>query len=403
MLRYTDQELEQMLVDLESEFVERKRSLKGDVPIKVRQAICTFANDLPSHGKPGVIFIGANDDGSPFDLPITDTLLRNLGDMKTDGNILPIPVMSVEKRHLNGADIAVITVMPSDMPPVKYDGRIHIRVGSRRALAGEQDERVLIEKRRHNILPYDLTPVYEATLSDLSRAVFEDEYLPSAFAEDVLAENGRSYEERLSSCRMIVSPDDPVPTLVGILSLGKDPRRFIPGAYIQFLRIDGTQYADPVIDEAMVKGRLSQLIELTTYKLVAHNRTAVDVTSGMRHKFTSDYSIPAIQQILYNAVMHRTYEKTNAPIRVYWFNDRVVINSPGGPYGNVTAANFGTPGIADYRNPNIADVFKVFGFVQGYGRGIDIAKVECRKIGKPEPIFDVDQSAVVCTFKSGQD
>jgi ATP-dependent DNA helicase RecG len=187
---------------------------------------------------------------------------------------------------------------------------------------------------------------------------------------------------------------------VGVLALGKEPRRFIPGAYIQFLRIDGTELADPVIDEAMITGRISRLVELATDKLLAHNRTAVDVTSDKRHKFTSDYSIPAIQQILYNALMHRAYEKTNAPVRVYWFNDRVVITSPGGPYGNVTVENFGQFGVTDYRNPNIADIFKVFGFVQGYGRGIDIAKRECRKIGKPEPVFDVDQSAVTCTFRS---
>jgi ATP-dependent DNA helicase RecG len=228
--------------------------------------------------------------------------------------------MSAEKRRLNGADMAVITVTPSDMPPVKYDGRIHIRVGVRRALAGEQDERVLIEKRRHNLLPYDLTSVYEARLSDLSRAVFEDEYLPSAFAADVLAENQRSYEKRLSSCRMIVSPNDPVPTLTGILALGKEPQRFIPGGYIQFLRIDGTELADPVIDEARITGHLARLVDFATDKLMVHNRTAVDVTSSKRHKFTSDYSIPVIQQILCNAVMHRTYEKTNAPVRVYWLS-----------------------------------------------------------------------------------
>jgi ATP-dependent DNA helicase RecG len=400
MLHYTDQDLELMLKDIESECAERKATMKDDVPTKVRQAICAFANDLPDYRKPGVIFIGANDNGSASNLLVTDSLLRNLADMKTDGNILPIPTMSVEKRRLNGADMAVITVQPSDMPPVKYNGRIHIRVGSRHALASEQDERVLIEKRRHNILPYDLMPVCEARISDLSRAVFEDEYLPSAFAADVLAENGRSYEERLASCRMIVSPDDPTPTFVGILALGKDPRWFIPSSYIQFLRIAGTKLADPVTDEAMITGRLSRMVEIANDKLFAHNRTAVDVTSSMRHKFTSDYSIPAIQQMLYNALMHRAYERTNAPVRIYWYDDRVELISPGGPYGNVTAQNFGKPGVTDYRNPNIADVFKVFGFVQGYGRGIEIARQECRKIGKPEPVFVAEQSSVTCILKN---
>jgi ATP-dependent DNA helicase RecG len=111
------------------------------------------------------------------------------------------------------------------------------------------------------------------------------------------------------------------------------------------------------------------------------------------------YPPAAIQQILYNAVLHRTYESTNAPVRVYWFNDRIEINSPGGPYGNVTSENFGKPGITDYRNPNIGDVLKTFGFIQAFGRGIATARREMEKNGNPPPEFETNQSAVVCTLR----
>ena len=53
--------------------------------------------------------------------------------------------------------------------------------------------------------------------------------------------------------------------------------------------------------------------------------------------------------------MHRTYEATNAPVRVNWFDDRIEIISPGGPFGSVSDANFGEPGVTDYRNPNLAE------------------------------------------------
>ncbi|MCB1640071.1 MAG: transcriptional regulator, partial [Thiothrix sp.] len=125
-------------------------------------------------------------------LAVTDQLLLALADMKTDGNILPLPVMTVEKRSLKGAEMAVVTVMPSDMPPVKYDGRIWVRTGPRRSIANEQDERILNERRRYKHLPFDLYPIPTARLSDLSRVIFENEYLPAAFAPDVLEENGRS-------------------------------------------------------------------------------------------------------------------------------------------------------------------------------------------------------------------
>ena len=199
--------------------------------------------------------------------------------MKSDGNILPLPVMSVEKRTLNGSEMAIVTVMPSDMPPVKYDGRVWIRTGPRRSLASEQEERILSERRRFKNLPYDLHPVPSASLADLSRLFFEEEYLPKAFAADVLYKDKRSYEERLSSCRMIVSPDDPTPTVLGILTLSKSPHDFIPCARIQFLRFQGTAWGGPIVDEHRIDGNLAKQIEQLDQKLVSHNRVLVDFKS----------------------------------------------------------------------------------------------------------------------------
>ena len=395
----TERDFLELLDDLESDCAERKESFKGDVPKKARQAVCAFANDLPGHNRPGVLFIGVKDNGEPSGLEVTDQLLMSLADMKTDGNILPLPVLSVEKRILKGAEIAVVTVMPSDMPPVKYEGRIWIRTGPRRALANEQEERILNEKRRYKNLPFDIYPVPTAKLADLSRSIFENEYLPQAFAEDVLEANGRSYEERLASCRMIVSPEDTTPTVMGLLAIGKSPQDFLPGAYIQFLRIDGAELADPVIDEEEIRGGVVEMLRRAEEKLKAHNRTAIDITAAATHQIDTPYPQAALQQILYNAVLHRVYERTNTPIRVYWFNDRIEINSPGGPYGNVTNENFGRPGITDYRNPNIADVLKTFGFVQSFGRGIATARRVMEANGNPPPEFETNQSAVVCLLR----
>jgi len=399
MIRLSDKELETLLDDTESDRAERKESFKGDVPKKARQAVCAFANDLPNHNLPGVLFIGAKDNGEPSNREITDQLLRSLADMKTDGNILPLPVLSVEKRALKGAEMAVVTVMPSDMPPVKYEGRIWIRTGPRRAIANEQEERILNEKRRYKNIPFDIYPIPSAQISDLSRSIFENEYLPAAFAADVLEANNRTYEERLASCKMIVSPDDTTPTVLGLLSIGKTPQDFLPGAYVQFLRIDGIELADPVIDEEDIGGTLVEMLRRTEEKLSAHNRTTIDIVSSPTHNKELAYPPAAIQQILYNAVLHRTYESTNSPVRVYWFNDRIEIISPGGPYGNVTTENFGTPGITDYRNPNIADVLKTFGFIQAFGRGIATARKLMQENGNPDLEFQTTSSAVVCVLR----
>ncbi|WP_345249974.1 ATP-binding protein [Pigmentiphaga soli] len=379
--------------------VERKESFKGNAPKTAREAVCAFANDLPNHRRPGVVFIGAKDDGSPSGIQITDELLRQLSDIKTDGHIVPPPTLFVEKRLLRGAEMAVITVAPSDSPPVRCQGRIHIRVGPRRAIASAQDERILNEKRRHRDLPFDAQPVPTATLADLSRRLFEEEYLPSAFAPDVLDANGRSYEQRLAACKMIASTDDPTPTVVGLLTLGIRTRDAIPGAYIQFLRINGCAWSDTIVDEAAIDGPLSQMLRRIDEKLAAHNRTSLQFTKNPIEERQPRYPLVALQQLVRNAVMHRTYEATHAPIKVYWFDDRIEIISPGGPFGTVTRENFGQPGVTDYRNPNVAEALRVLGYVQRFGFGIQIARSELAKNGNPPPVFDVTDQVVMCRLE----
>ncbi len=371
---YSNDELEQMLRDLESDLTERKESLRGDASSTVREAVCAFANDLPNHRRAGVVFIGARNDGSPSFLTVTDELLLQLAAIKTDGNIVPLPTMTVMKRLLLGAEMAVISVEPGDSPPVRYKGRVHIRTGPRRAIASAQDERILNEKRRYGDHPFDIQPVSIAALSDLNRRIFEDEYLPSSVAPDVLASNDRTYEERLASAKMVASASDPQPTVLGLLVLGISARDFLPGAYIQFLRIAGAELADPIADEQEIDGPVTEVLRRVDEKMASHNRVAVEFTSGPVETRRPTYPLVALQQLVRNAVLHRTYEATNAPVRVYWYDDRIEITNPGGPFGAVTQANFGVPGVTDYRNPNLAAALRVTGFVQHFGAGIPIAR-----------------------------
>jgi ATP-dependent DNA helicase RecG len=96
-----DSELEALLDDLESDRVERKASI-GDHE-KICEAICAFANDLPAHNKPGVLFIGVKDDGSCAHLPINDRLLLALAEYRDSGKILPLPMLSIQKKFFMAA------------------------------------------------------------------------------------------------------------------------------------------------------------------------------------------------------------------------------------------------------------------------------------------------------------
>ncbi len=54
-------ELQKLIKDGESDRIELKQSMSdGD---KIREAICSFANDLPNHKRPGYVLIGVADKG----------------------------------------------------------------------------------------------------------------------------------------------------------------------------------------------------------------------------------------------------------------------------------------------------------------------------------------------------
>lgn len=401
MKSLTDVELAALLEAPESDRIERKSNWSGDTPTKVRQAVCAFANDFPNHGVPGVILVGVADDGAVTSTDVDDRLLTTLSDIKTDGKILPPPTLTVERRVIKGLTVAVIRVWPADSPPVRFDGRIWIRIGPRRAIATAQEERVLNEKRRHRDRTFDTHPIQGCPLEELNRVVFDHEYLPQAIAADVLAANARSYEERLASTGMIASVDDPTPTVVGLLTVGKSPRTWVPCAYVQFLRIRGTQWGDPVADAQEMDGTLDLTLRRLDDKIKATLAVSVDFNSGTTTEIRSTpYPLSALQQLVRNAVMHRTYEGTNAPVRIYWFDDRIEITSPGGPFGAVTTENFGRPGVSDYRNPSIAAVLKTLGFVQRFGFGIAEARRSLQENGNPELAFQIEPTVVLATVRA---
>jgi ATP-dependent DNA helicase RecG len=386
-----DQELAILLNDLESDRIERKASTSDGK--KIRQAICAFANDLANHQKPGVLFVGVNDDGSCANLAIDDALLLNLAGIRSEGKVLPFPVIQVNKRIINNCELAVVIVEPSDAPPVRYEGRTYIRVGPRRATATPEEERRLNEKRRARDLPFDLRPFVSATLSDLDLENFQHEYLTSALAPDILAENQRSLIHKLISLRFATPEPNSAPISLGILVAGKEPRQFIPGFYIQFVRFDGNELTDPIRDQKDIGGSLVTLLRYTDEVLQANIAIATDITAQPIEIKHPDYPIVALQQLVRNAIMHRSYEETNAPVRVYWFNDRIEIQNPGGLFGQMNRQNFGQ-GVTDYRNPHLAEAMKTLGYVQRFGIGIPTAQKELTKNGNPLAEFNIEESYI---------
>ena len=394
MATYSDAELEALMSDLESDLVERKESAADGK--KIRRNVCAFANDLPGNGRPGVVLVGVRDDGSCASLPINDDLLTKLANIHGDGDILPLPSMTVQRRTLKGCKVAVVSVEPSADTPVRYQGRVWVRVGPSVREGSVEDERVLTERRRAADMPFDSRPVNGARINDLDQDFLHDHYLPNAIAPEVLERNTRPPNHQLRSLRLVQGE---WPTWGAVLAFGLDPQAFLPGAYVQFLRIDGTEITDPIRNQKQLTGRLDDVVRRLDELLDLNISVRTEVAGVPRERRRPDYPADALRQLAHNAVMHRSYEGTNTPVRIHWFSDRVEIASPGGLYGRITCDNFGA-GDTDYRNPLLAEIMANLGFAQRFGLGVPLARKALEENGNPAPEFKFQPALVVATVRT---
>ena len=379
----TQTQLRHILSDTESHHVERTISTVN--MDKFCQAICAFSNDVSGSGKNGYLVIGAYDDGKLSGLKVDDRLLLQIANIRTDGNILPQPVMTIEKFSFGDGDVLVAEVQPSEFPPVRYRGRVWVRVGPRKSIATEAEVKILTERRLSNVHTFDAMPCLGTTINDLDVKLIKKEFLTKAVAEDVLAEDKRSIEEQLASLGFYDLRYG-CPTNGAIILFGTNPERYLPGSYIQYVRFKGNDRAGDIINEHKFSGNLCMVLpKIDTFIETSISQKRPIPVSVLREETFSKYPYWATRELLMNSIMHRDHE-ANGPVQFYEYDDHIEVQNPGGLYGKVTPENF--PNVSDYRNPFIAEAMKVLGYVNRFSRGVYRVQKELEENGNGKAIFD---------------
>ena len=277
----TTEQVRALIADLESDRVELTVSTTNTD--KFGEAICALANDFPNHRQPGHLVVGVADNGTVSGLVVDDQLLQRLGGLRSNVNIEPLPVMTVQKYALPEGEVAVIEVLPSDLPPVRYKGRVWIRVGPSRRGANRQEERILIEKRTALQRTFDVRPCPGCTIDDLVPDLFRISYLPAAVDRDVIAENDRGDREQMASLRFYDLAAD-CPTNAGALLFARDPLRWLAGAWIQFVRWGGRTMADDPIGQRRFSGDLITVLREVEAFVSLPTRAHLVTESALRER-----------------------------------------------------------------------------------------------------------------------
>jgi len=191
-----------------------------------------------------------------------------------------------------------------------------------------------------------------------------------------------------------------LPTVAGVLVLGRDPQVHFPEAYVRLLRYAGssreTGARSNVVQDVRLAGSIPEQIVAARRRLRRWLPSAVRL--GPTGRFGRETFVPeaAWLEAIVNAVIHRSYAIGGDHIRVELFDDRLEIESPGRLPGLVRVDTIRTTRFA--RNPRIARALADLDYGRELGEGVNRMYEEMGRAGLPEPVFFQSPASLRVTF-----
>lgn len=175
-----------------------------------------------------------------------------------------------------------------------------------------------------------------------------------------------------------------------VLLIGREPERYLPGAFVAVTRFRGVSRAEPIFFSNEFFGPIPKLVEKVMGVLEPETGVITDKTQDPLNGGSNRarYSRKAIFEILVNALAHRDYRDRQST-KIYVFADRIEFESPGGLVG-LPGLDAAKQGRTHWRNPSLARYLAALGLAQERGTGLPIAIVETLYLAGNEPVFEVD-------------
>jgi ATP-dependent DNA helicase RecG len=180
-----------------------------------------------------------------------------------------------------------------------------------------------------------------------------------------LEEQGLSLAQVLSNMRLL---NTGLLTVSGALLFATDPTPLVPAFHIKAVCYPGTDiHASQYADSADIYGRIDSQFE-QAISFVLRNLRREQRKQGVNSEGILEVPRIVFEELLANAIIHRDFF-VSAPIRIFMFDDRIEIISPGHLPNNLTVANIRS-GNSNMRNPSLASyATKVLPY-RGLGNGI---------------------------------
>jgi len=179
-------------------------------------------------------------------------------------------------------------------------------------------------------------------------------------------------------------------TNAAIVLFGKDPGKFHPNLFVKIGRF-GLNMVDMRFQE-ICEGNLFQLLRDVMEQLEKKFLIKPVRFEGLRRLEELEYPVPALREMLLNALVHRNYMGSMTQLRV--MDDRLSLWNAGALPPELTVEKLFQPHRSIPRNPLIAEVCYRVGYIDSWGRGIEKITDACKAAGLPEPTIEENSGGV---------
>jgi len=389
----TEAELTRLIAQGEGPYLEFKAAAVK--PATLARTLVAFAN---SGG--GRILIGIDDaTRQPTGIPDRETTLDSIYRAASLDCCQPAVSVSVEERTYRDQLVFVVSVPYQPREMFTTDGRVLVRRGTENVPAAPHEITALASRRGQ--LHYEAEVPPGATLNDLDLSLLQG--YRAAY------EKKRGRRLRLPDLKLlehlgaiVYREGEPRPTVAGLLIFGREVWRHVPQSRLSIVRYPGPTITRNLLDAREFEGRVPDLIDQTTEYLGERMQVGAirDVRRfGPRREDVPEYPLPALREIVTNALAHREYQVRGARVIVKWFSDRIEVSNPGELMEPITPATIYTTRPV-HRNPNLMKMLYGYGYVEGYGDGLPMVRAlfEEHPLRPPLPRFEEVPGSVVVTL-----
>jgi ATP-dependent DNA helicase RecG len=379
--------LDTILAGGENSFVEFKEERVH--PDSLAKEMAAFANT-----EGGTIFIGVADNGTVGGVarPDVEEWVFNIARNNVKPALLPLFEMMVYQDK----KIARVIVNKDLSGPFSVSGKYYIRAGSTSRECTKEELGRLFQRSRQ--VYFEETPIYDANENHLDHEKIQ-EYFKQVYEYDITRDDAIAFKTLLQNSGILTM--EGFATVVGLVMFGKRnsglvppvhyTQKFVPQAGAVYAHYAGNEIADELLDSIHFEGTAPDLVEKISEKVLLRLATPSKV-EGLKREEKISLPRKVLREALVNAVTHRDYS-LQSKIRVFQFDNRLEVISPGGLPNSVTVEKMKVS-YSIHRNPLIVKFMENLRYLDGLGRGVPMIFREMKRLNAPMPQILADESQV---------